>query len=304
MFNKVLVAMDASSSSRAAVPLARELAEAMGAQLVLLRVAPRASPREAQAIRLEITQLATELAGTGVRVEPVLRCGTPPDEIVQQAHDSRAGLIVMTTSCGGGGLRGFVLGSTAQQVLKASPVPVLELRPGRHRVRKPRRLLVPVDGSPGGAVALDVALELARCTQATVDVLEVVAPIPPSALDVGLDREWQQDALTSARQYVHRLVARLHAAGVHAEGYVRLGLAAQSILAAATEQDVDLIIVSTHAVTGPARAVLGGVSDAITRQALQPVLLVRREVRARPRGAHHTPPEQAKGRSSRPRVHV
>jgi nucleotide-binding universal stress UspA family protein len=304
MFSKLLVAIDAGTESHASLPLARELAEAVGAQIVLLQVVPRVTPREAHRVRLNLDRLAAELARAGIRVQAVLRRGNAADEIVQQAHESGATLIVVTTSCGGGGLRGFVLGSTAHQILKASPVPVLELRPGRDRARKPRRLLVPVDGSPGGAGALDVALELARATGATVDVLEVVAPIPPSSLDVGLDREWQQDALASARQYVHRLVARLHAAGVHAEGHARLGPVVPSIVAAATEADVDLIIVSTHAVTGPARAVLGGVADALARQALQPVLLVRREPRPRPLVTRHVASDVSDARSTRSHVHV
>jgi len=37
-----------------------------------------------------------------------------------------------------------------------------------------------------------------------------------------------------------------------------------------------MIVMSTHALTGPARAVLGSVADSVVRNSHRPVLLVRR----------------------------
>jgi hypothetical protein len=53
-----------------------------------------------------------------------------------------------------------------------------------------------------------------------------------------------------------------------------------TIHAVAEETDADLIVMSTHALTGPARTVLGSVADAVVRTSRHPVLLARR-----PRGA-------------------
>jgi nucleotide-binding universal stress UspA family protein len=304
MFKKLLVAVGGTPDSHAALQLGHVFAEATHAHVVVVRVLPRASEHQAPAVRRELEQLAAQLTRAGVGTQTVLRYGDVADEIIHQARDSGAGLIIMTTTWGGGGLRGLVLGSVPQQVLKRSPVPVLQLRPGRHRIRKPRTVLVPVDGSPGGAVALDIALELARATGAAVDVLEVVTPIPPSSLDVGLGRQWQEDALSSARQYVRRLVGRLHAAGIKAQGRVRLGPVAASIVASATEDDVDLIIVSTHALAGPARAVLGGVANDVVRLALQPVLLVRREPRGRPHLTDRRAPNHREARANLTHAHL
>ena len=44
----------------------------------------------------------------------------------------------------------------------------------------------------------------------------------------------------------------------------------------ADDVDSDLIVMSTHALTGPARAVLGSVADELVRTSNRPVLLVRR----------------------------
>ena len=42
-------------------------------------------------------------------------------------------------------------------------------------------------------------------------------------------------------------------------------------------RNIDLIVMSTEALTGAARAVLGSVADAVVRAARCPVLLLRRE---------------------------
>ena len=45
----------------------------------------------------------------------------------------------------------------------------------------------------------------------------------------------------------------------------------------AEEATADLIVMSTQALTGPARALLGSVADAVVRTANCPVLLLRRK---------------------------
>lgn len=56
-----------------------------------------------------------------------------------------------------------------------------------------------------------------------------------------------------------------------------------TIRAVAHESDVDMIVMSTHALTGPASGVLGSVADAVARTSRCPVLLVFR----RPGGTLH-----------------
>ena len=52
---------------------------------------------------------------------------------------------------------------------------------------------------------------------------------------------------------------------------------ADTIVAMAEEVESDLIVMSTQALTGPARALLGSVADAVVRRAHCPVLLVHRD---------------------------
>lgn len=51
---------------------------------------------------------------------------------------------------------------------------------------------------------------------------------------------------------------------------------AEAIMQTADDVEADLIVMSTHALTGPARALLGSVADTVVRNAHRPVLLPRR----------------------------
>jgi nucleotide-binding universal stress UspA family protein len=99
------------------------------------------------------------------------------------------------------------------------------------------------------------------------------------APDVGtyIDPLWDDESQASAQRYVDGLAARLQEAGVRAEGRALVGDVAATIAQTAAQVDADLIVMSTHALTGPARAVLGSVADEVVRIAHHPVLLVQRE---------------------------
>ena len=75
----------------------------------------------------------------------------------------------------------------------------------------------------------------------------------------------------------------MRAANIEAEGEARQEpLAAETIVARATAAEADLIVMSTRALTGPARALLGSTADAVVRLAHCPVLLIHRDDDAAP----------------------
>jgi nucleotide-binding universal stress UspA family protein len=177
----------------------------------------------------------------------------------------------------------------AQHVLAESPVPVLMVRPGGHRVTQLKTLLVPVDSSPGSALALGTAVPLAQATSAKLVLVQVVVPWVGTAASpwLLLDLHWNEHLLKSAEQYLAGLTARLKQAGLTAEGQVvtarvlqtgvgATGNVTEMILNLAEEIDADIIVMSTHALTSPIRAVLGSVADEVVRTGKRPVLLLRR----------------------------
>jgi nucleotide-binding universal stress UspA family protein len=281
MFKTILVPLDGSAESNAALPAARTIAQALGAPVKLLRVlAPKDRDISSDATH-NLQRIADELANSGIRVDAVIRYGDAAGEILNESRSNPSSLIVMRTH-GRVGLERAVLGSVTEQVLKDSGVPLLLLRPGGRRLAAIRNLVVPVDGSPGGALALGTAVGLAQTTSAAIKLLEVAVPIPiQAAYDyTGMaycDPAWDEETLASAATYVAALVKRLQSAGLVASGETRMAADVAGTICAVAEQDTaDLIVMSTQALTGPARALLGSVADAVVRTAHCPVLLIHR----------------------------
>ena len=76
-------------------------------------------------------RLATWVQGHGLKrsqLRPLTAWGTPTDEILATAKETRADLIVMATH-GRTGLAHLLVGSVAEKVVRLSPCPVLTVKP-------------------------------------------------------------------------------------------------------------------------------------------------------------------------------
>ena len=133
MYRRILIALDGSEPAEAVLAPAEELAETLGATLVLVRVAhrltassvPGGPPQDPAQTYLEA--VAERLRQRGRSVESVLREGEPAHEIVAAARSSSVDLIAMTTH-GRSGLGRLRFGSVAEAVLQEAPTPVLLVR--------------------------------------------------------------------------------------------------------------------------------------------------------------------------------
>ncbi len=144
---KILVPMDFSELSKAALPWATFLAERFTAEVVLLHVVEKfpidyllgrelashtIMPLMKQA-EADLERAAADLAKSfGVRISAVVRAGKPHVEICEAAKMLGADLIVLTTH-GYTGLKHVWLGSTAERVVRQARRPVLIVRPTKHR---------------------------------------------------------------------------------------------------------------------------------------------------------------------------
>ena len=144
----------------------------------------------------------------------------------------------------------------------------------------PRNILVPLDGSPFGEEALPVAQRIARGSHAVLHIVRVHvdATRPPISLEGMPVTDPDRDAARweVERAYVKRIRSRL---GPRAKTPARIavlpGPVAEGLARYACLQGIDLIVMSTHARHGLARAWKGSVADALMRHSGVPVLLVR-----------------------------
>jgi nucleotide-binding universal stress UspA family protein len=130
-----------------------------------------------------------------------------------------------------------------------------------------RIILVPLDLTGIGEVKIPVAEEYARAFGADVLLLHV---LPPGAVDPA--NVLHSEAV--ARTYLDTVGARLRGAGIQAEGVLRTGPPAATIVQEALIHDVCLIVLGTNIRPTLSSAVLGSVADQVARAAPCPVLFV------------------------------
>lgn len=145
MFRNILVAIDESPQSAAALDLALELGKTLKSRITLVHAldpAAIASTADdagaASVMEIELDELQSagkelleatsqRVRDAGLEVESIVRDGIPAQTILDTATRANCDLIVMGTH-GRHGIERFFIGSCAEQVLRESPVPVLVKR--------------------------------------------------------------------------------------------------------------------------------------------------------------------------------
>jgi nucleotide-binding universal stress UspA family protein len=142
-FNQIIVTTDLSSHSLRALPYAIGLADRFEAELTVVSVnepalmatdvawmSPMASATDSEraiAIKDGLNRLIAEKVPRGVRASSVVLSGHPVDAIVEYANETNADLIIACTH-GRGGLSHVLMGSTAEELVRRAPCPVLTLK--------------------------------------------------------------------------------------------------------------------------------------------------------------------------------
>jgi nucleotide-binding universal stress UspA family protein len=297
MFDKILVPLDGSALAERALEPAVRLVEASDTSLDLERslvlvhaVVPemvgefawlmREDPVEAQQHEsgVYLEAIRAHLAQDGLVVRARVQEGDEASVIVDAAAVEDVDLIVMS-SHGRTGILRWMLGSVTEKVLHRAPCPVLVAR----SARSIHRILVTLDGSPLAETALHPGLALAERLGASVTLLQVNTK-PGLAESQPLQYNWsrpaeggqaESGAMTAAESYLDNLAATQRRAGLTVTAVHVTGNAADSILAFAEANDVDLIAMSTHGRTGLRRWLYGSVTGKVMRSAPCSMLIVR-----------------------------
>lgn len=140
-----------------------------------------------------------------------------------------------------------------------------------------RKILVPLDGSKVAEGVLPHARSLAYSEGAELILLTVGAnPALDFAFsDPGLAQTAVDEQEEKSRAYILNIEAELKADGFKTSTLLRVGSVAEVILGVAEELQVDVIAMSTHGRTGPARWLLGSIAERVVHNSNVPVLLIR-----------------------------
>jgi nucleotide-binding universal stress UspA family protein len=136
-----------------------------------------------------------------------------------------------------------------------------------------RTILHPTDFSPGSAAAFDHACQLARDYDARLVVLHAFGPVVP----IGDEGVLLSNNIDELRAMAGKQLDAIRPATptVRTEKLLRDGPSTETILAAASDLQADLIVMGTHGRTGFRRLLLGSVTEDVLRRAPCPVLTVK-----------------------------
>jgi nucleotide-binding universal stress UspA family protein len=292
-----LAATDLSAPSRHAAQRAAMLARQSGGKLALIHVLEKDALRELrrlfasnaealeQTMRAQAQQALAQLAaGLGaaqsgaadpLRVDCHLLEGTVLTSIAEQAEALGCNLVVVGAH-GAGFMRHWLLGATAERLLRKTLQPVLVVKQAPQLAYG--RVLVPVDFSHWSLRAIALARSIAP--QAPLVLLHACEiPFEGKMRFAGIEEETiQQHRQNIKREALVRLDELAHDAGLTPGQWQPLVAFANPpdfILEQEEEQGADLIVLGKHGAGMTEELLLGSVTKHVLGQARSDVLVVR-----------------------------
>ena len=284
----VLVPLDLTPGSEAAISRVGRLPVAEDARVTLLHVVPRSIPSASRAravadARHALGEIAARLApkcGAGVEIECEVRTGDPSAEIGKVGEASSAQLVVMGR-CGTNDLREMFVGSTAERVVRGARLRVLVVL-NRARQQYARPLLAVSGDEP-----------LPNLLKALVRLMP--APRPPLAWVHAFDPPYHgliYPSLTPVQSAEHEAIferkARAHVRAEIDAAIAKVALAEPEpwrvfvlpgsprriIPSTVSMVKADLLAMCTQARAGLSHALLGTVAGDVLREVPCDVLVV------------------------------
>ena len=136
LYERILIAVDFSPDSLAALGSVKELARRLGSEVIVLHVSEKLkvipgsdlAEEERQRWQAALDAEVRRLAQEGTRARAVLRAGYPvADQILKVAGEEHADLLVVGT-LGDRGIKDRLIGSVANEVVRHATCPVLVVR--------------------------------------------------------------------------------------------------------------------------------------------------------------------------------
>jgi nucleotide-binding universal stress UspA family protein len=295
MFKHLFVPLDGSQLAEAALPAVVYLGERLGAAVTLFHVIERDAPKEIHSERHltqaeEACQYLGEIAGRlfpeGFPVEYHVHTAEEKNvarSIVEHCAELETDLIVMCTH-GHSGMRDWLFGNIAQQVIAMGNTPVLLVRPDP--AASPfvgyQHILLPLDGKSDHEQGLPVAAGLARALGGAIHLAMVVPTFSTlkgehaatSRLLPGATAAMLDLAELGGQTYLQNHLIALQTQGQKVAGEVVRGDPVTTIPQLALKNQIDLIVLGTHGRTGLDAFWSGSVAPQISSKTNVPLLLV------------------------------
>jgi nucleotide-binding universal stress UspA family protein len=284
MFRRLLVPLDGSRLAEAVLPAVNRLCELISCSVQLLHVIEKRPPstihgdthlRDARQAEVYLDSIADRLKSSGLDVETHVHTvpqGDIPKCIAEHAVELDQDLIVLCAH-GAGGLRRFVFGSNAEQLLMHGDAPVMLIQADEHGVARqlgPGPIVVLLDNTPASEPALTTGAELAKAADAHLHLLAVVPTLTSMKAEQAATgrlipqatRQVLDLASEEAAFYLRERIQQLADRAITATGRVERGDTASAAVSVARETRSDLMIIAARGLAG----LSGFWADAVTRK--------------------------------------
>ena len=141
----------------------------------------------------------------------------------------------------------------------------------------PTKILLPIDFSPSSQAALEMAADLARHFHAELYLVNVIPIFPTSTFpDFIPEATFLQDARSLAERHLAECHVALASRGVKSTSSVEVGNdIAGNIMEVVEREHIDMVVISTHGITGWHPLVFGSIAEKVVKLVRCPLLLLR-----------------------------
>jgi nucleotide-binding universal stress UspA family protein len=143
-----------------------------------------------------------------------------------------------------------------------------------------KEIMIATDGSEHVRTAIESAIEIAKLSEAKLYAVHVIA-LGFYSTTHSINSEWEKAMKDQLIKESYEATSYVEKAGraenVEVESVILEGSPAEEIIDFAEKNDIDLIVIGTHGMSGFQRFLLGSVAENVIRHSKKPVLVVRRK---------------------------
>lgn len=141
----------------------------------------------------------------------------------------------------------------------------------------PTKILLPIDFSQSSQNALEIAADLAQHFNAEIYLINVIPFFPTTTFpDFVPEESFLKKAQAHAERHLAKYYPVLAARGIKVNSSIEIGNdVAKSIMDVVTREHIDLVVISTHGISGWHPLVFGSVAEKVVKLVQCPLLLLR-----------------------------
>jgi nucleotide-binding universal stress UspA family protein len=283
--NKIAILLDASTYAAQAIPYAEVICNATGAHLSLLSSVKDFTPAYQEAYeetrqfrQTYLDGVAKELRKKGLQVEVLVRPGRLADATAALVEEENIDLVVTSTR-GKSGNKHWLSGGVSSKLMRRITKPVLLVQveeATNGHVPSMEKIMLPLDGSIFSERSLPYARAFAHAFGSKLILLGVpqVPEVEHYRAPAQAVEEIRNQTVANMEKFLKAVARSLREDGLEVETSTTGSLPVRTVVSAAEEQDVDMIMLTSRGRGGWDLLFMGSVSERIVEQSERAIFMV------------------------------